>query len=48
LAGVPALALAVPTSDALPASVQLIGPKQSEETLLAAGLAFEAALSTVS
>ena len=48
LAGVPALALPVPTSTALPASIQLIGPRHSEEKLLAAGLAFEAALSTLS
>jgi amidase len=48
LAGVPALALPVPTTTALPASIQLIGPRHSEEKLLAAGLAFEAALSTVS
>jgi amidase len=46
LAGVPALALPVPTSGALPASLQLIGPMQSEEKLLAAGLALESALST--
>jgi len=46
LAGVPALALPVPTSGALPASVQLIGPPHSEEMLLAAGLALESALST--
>jgi amidase len=48
LAGVPALALPVPTSTALPASIQLIGPRHSEEKLLAAGLALEAALSTLS
>jgi amidase len=47
LAGVPALALPVPTSGALPASVQLIGPMQGEETLLAAGLALESALATL-
>jgi amidase len=46
LAGVPALALPVPTSGGLPASVQLIGPLYAEEKLLAAGLALEAALST--
>jgi amidase len=46
LAGVPALALPVPTAGPLPASLQLIGPMHSEEKLLAAGLALEAALST--
>ena len=46
LAGVPALALPVPTPGPLPASVQLIGPRHSEEMLVAAGLALEAALST--
>jgi amidase len=44
LAGVPALALPVPTSGALPASLQLIGPAHSEEQLLAAGMAVEAAI----
>ncbi len=44
LAGVPALALPVPTPGALPASVQLIGPRHSEAMLLAAGLALESAL----
>src|SRR6202035_1386041 len=48
LAGVPALAIPVPTSEALPASVQLIGPMHGEEKLLAAGLALESALSTLS
>jgi amidase len=47
LAGVPALAIPVPTSEALPASLQLIGPRRSEEALLAAGLALESALSTL-
>ncbi len=47
LAGVPALALPVPTSGALPGSVQLIGPQHSEEVLLAAGLVLEAAMSTL-
>jgi len=46
LAGVPALALPVPSSGALPASLQLIGPTRSEDMLLAAGLALEAALSS--
>ena len=43
LAGVPALALPVPTDGPLPASLQLIGPAGSEELLLAAGLLLEAA-----
>jgi amidase len=43
LAGVPALALPVPTEGHLPASLQLIGPAGSEEDLLAAGLALEEA-----
>ena len=46
LAGVPALALPVPTAGALPASLQLIGPRRGEETLVAAGLALEAALAS--
>jgi amidase len=45
LAGVPALALPVPTDGPLPASVQLIGPAQSEELLLAAGARLESAMS---
>jgi Asp-tRNA(Asn)/Glu-tRNA(Gln) amidotransferase A subunit family amidase len=44
LAGVPALALPVPTGGPLPASVQLIGPAGSEERLLAAGAALEQAM----
>ena len=47
LAGVPALALPVPTAGALPASLQLIGPMHSEERLLAAGLVLESAMSTL-
>lgn len=43
LAGVPALALPVPTGDTLPASLQLMGPPGSEELLLATGLVLEAA-----
>jgi amidase len=43
LAGVPALALPVPTAGPLPASLQLIGPAGSEERLLAAGAWLEAA-----
>ena len=44
LAGVPALALPVPAEGALPASIQLIGPANSEERLLAAGALLEAAV----
>lgn len=43
LAGVPALALPVPTDGPLPASIQLIGPPRSEERLLAAGAWLESA-----
>jgi amidase len=46
LAGVPALSLPVPTDGPLPASMQLIGPAQSEERLLAAGEVLEAALAS--
>lgn len=42
-AGVPALALPAPSTGALPASMQLIGPSGSEELLLATGLVLEAA-----
>lgn len=38
LAGLPALALPVPTDGAIPASLQLVGPPGSEEVLLSAGL----------
>ena len=44
LAGVPALSLPVPTDGPFPASLQLVGPAQSEERLLAAGAALEAAV----
>jgi amidase len=44
LAGVPALSLPVPTGGPLPASLQLIGPAQSEERLLAAAADLEAAI----
>ena len=37
LAGLPALALPVPSRRRLPASLQLIGPAHSEELLLATG-----------
>jgi Asp-tRNA(Asn)/Glu-tRNA(Gln) amidotransferase A subunit family amidase len=43
-AGVPALALPVPTTGRLPTSVQLIGPHNGEERLLALGRVVEAAL----
>src|SRR5215472_4555791 len=44
LAGLPALALPVPTAGRLPASIQLIGPPGSEEMLLAAGADLEQAV----
>ena len=44
LAGVPALALPIPTRGPLPASVQLVSEWGSEERLLAAGAAVEAAV----
>jgi len=43
LAGVPALALPVPTGGPLPASIQLIGPAGGEDRLLAAGAVLEQA-----
>jgi amidase len=43
LAGLPALALPVPSSHQLPASLQLIGPGGGEEALLATGAVIEAA-----
>jgi amidase len=43
LAGVPALALPVPSSGPVPASLQLIGPPSAEEQLLSAGRDLEAA-----
>lgn len=42
-AGVPALAIPVPTAGPLPAGLHLIGPAGSEELLLATGLVLEAA-----
>ncbi|MCU1450813.1 MAG: amidase [Acidimicrobiales bacterium] len=45
LAGTPALSLPVPTGGRLPASLQLVGPHNSEELLLAAGAVVEAAIS---
>ena len=46
LAGVPALSLPVPTTGPLPASMQLVGPADSEERLLAAGALLEAAVAS--
>ncbi len=43
-AGVPALALPVPAKGPLPASLQLIGPANAEDRLIAAGAAVERAL----
>lgn len=47
LAGVPALALPVPSGGPMPAGLQLIGPAGSEELLLATGLLLEAAAATL-
>ena len=47
LAGVPALAIPVPTKGPLPASLQLIGPWGAEDRLLAAGLVAEAGAATL-
>ena len=44
LAGVPALALPVPSGGPLPASIQLIGPPRGEDKLLAAGAVLEQAV----
>jgi amidase len=44
LAGVPALALPVPAGFRLPASLQLVGPADSEDVLLATGAIVEAAV----
>jgi Asp-tRNA(Asn)/Glu-tRNA(Gln) amidotransferase A subunit family amidase len=41
---VPALALPVPAGGPLPASIQLVGPAGSEESLLAAGVVLEQAV----
>jgi amidase len=45
LAGNPALAIPVPSSERLPASLQLIGPHNSEDRLLALGRIVESAVS---
>jgi amidase len=47
LAGVPALALPIPTGGPLPASLQVIGPPNSEERLVALGARLESAAATV-
>ena len=44
LAGFPALALPIPAAGRLPASLQLIGPPDSEDLLLATGAVIEAAV----
>jgi amidase len=46
LAGLPALAQPVPTAPPLPASLQLVGPLDSEERLVATGALVEAAVAT--
>lgn len=46
LAGLPALALPVPSSRRLPASLQIIGPARSEDLLLATGTVIETAAGT--
>jgi amidase len=46
LAGLPAVALPVPTSGPMPGSIQLIGPAHSEELLLAAALVLEDAIAS--
>jgi Asp-tRNA(Asn)/Glu-tRNA(Gln) amidotransferase A subunit family amidase len=43
LAGFPALALPAPTAGSLPASIQLVGPPNSEALLLATGSVIESA-----
>jgi amidase len=45
LAGIPALSLPVPTDGHMPASLQLVAPRNAEEILLAAGLVLEQAAS---
>ncbi len=47
LAGLPALSLPVPTAGRLPASLQVIGPPQSEERLLVLGATLEAAIASL-
>jgi amidase len=45
LAGLPALSIPIPSDGALPASLQLVGPRGGEELLLAVGARVEAAVS---
>ena len=45
LAGNPALSIPVPTSGRLPASLQLVGPHNSEDALLSLGQVIESAVS---
>jgi amidase len=47
LTGLPALALPVPTSAGLPASLQLIGPAYGEERLIAIGRMIEEAVASL-
>ena len=47
-AGLPALAIPAPAAGRLPASVQLVGPHNGEERLLAAGRVLEAAARSLS
>jgi amidase len=44
LAGLPAIALPVPSAHRLPGSIQLIGPANGEELLLATGALVESAV----
>jgi Asp-tRNA(Asn)/Glu-tRNA(Gln) amidotransferase A subunit family amidase len=44
LAGVPAISVPIPTSGPLPASLQIIGPPESEDRLLALGAWVESAV----
>jgi Asp-tRNA(Asn)/Glu-tRNA(Gln) amidotransferase A subunit family amidase len=48
LAGLPALALPVPTGGPIPASLQLVGPLNAEATLLATGARIEHAAASLS
>ena len=44
LAGLPALAIPIPTASGFPASLQIVGPPNGEELLLAVGSVLEAAV----
>ena len=46
--GLPALAIPAPAAGPLPASVQLVGPHNGEERLLAAGRVLEAVAGSLS